>query len=71
MLTSEITNVDKLPNCAVLTSRQAAALLNISTTTLWTLGRDRIGPPRVKLTRGRYGYPLGEFRKWLAAREAA
>jgi predicted DNA-binding transcriptional regulator AlpA len=67
----EIDKIGRLPDCAVLNARQVGKLLGVSAMTLWTLGRDREGPPRVKLSRGRIGYPVGAFKQWLAQREAA
>jgi hypothetical protein len=51
MLASKITGIEELPNCAVLTSKQVAALLNISSMTLWELTHRGEGPPRIRLCR--------------------
>jgi len=57
---TEIEKIGRLPDCAVLTKKQTAALMGVSEKTLQNLGPD--GPPRVRLSAYRIGYPLGGFR---------
>lgn len=56
---------------SLLTRRQAAALLNVSTGTLARWAAERRGPPWIKLVEGDAGsvrYPLAELDDYLAQR---
>jgi predicted DNA-binding transcriptional regulator AlpA len=68
-MNGKITNIDELPDVAVLTEKQVAALTGLSRRTLVLMQRDGSGPPRVRLSKKRFGYPLGRFREWLKQRE--
>jgi len=53
----------------LLSVREAAALLSISTRTLWALSRPRGSIPTVHLG-GRRLYSREALREWIRAREA-
>jgi predicted DNA-binding transcriptional regulator AlpA len=67
-------NLDRihyLPDYAVLTKKQVEALTGLSAATLTHMARKGSGPPRVRLSTYRVGYPLGGFREWLKRHELA
>jgi hypothetical protein len=41
---------------------------NMSAATEWRLARDGKGPPRIKLSDRRWGYPEDLFNEWLKSR---
>jgi predicted DNA-binding transcriptional regulator AlpA len=57
-----------LPNDALLNETQVAASLGFSTDTLRRLEDP---PKRIQLSKRRFGWRLGEIRRWLKAKEAA
>jgi predicted DNA-binding transcriptional regulator AlpA len=67
-MTHDVEKLNSMPDCAVLSAKQVATLTGLSLRTLALLDRERSGPPRVQLSRCRFGYPLGAFREWLKQR---
>jgi predicted DNA-binding transcriptional regulator AlpA len=57
-----------LPDDALLNETQVAAFLGFSTDTLRRLEDP---PKRIQLSKRRFGWRLGEIRRWLKAKEAA
>jgi len=53
---------------AVLSRPQVARALTVSLDTLDRLHARGQGPPRVRISPRRWGYPVPEFRHWLKAR---
>jgi predicted DNA-binding transcriptional regulator AlpA len=64
----DISKVNSLPDVAVLTVKQAAALTGLSTRTLWIMVDRGDGPRRVLLTTKRHGYQLGPLKRWIEER---
>lgn len=62
--------LSSLPDFAVLTQPEAEAITSLSRDTLNRLHRERLGPPRVRLSERRFGYPAGGLREWLKARSS-
>ena len=62
---------ESLRRAQVLSRRQVAAVLGVSTTTLWRMVRRREFPAPIRLSRGRVGWRRVTVEQWLAAREAA
>lgn len=58
-----------LPDYAVLSKAQTCAVTNLSADTLDRLHRLGEGPPRVRLSSRRIGYPAGALRTWLKQRQ--
>lgn len=52
---------------AMLPVKQLSALLGVSALTLYRWREGGNGPPFVRLSPGRIGYPVGAYRKWVAA----
>jgi predicted DNA-binding transcriptional regulator AlpA len=53
----------------ILTPKEMRARAgNMSAPTEWRLARSGEGPPRIKLSPGRWGYPENLFNEWLASR---
>jgi predicted DNA-binding transcriptional regulator AlpA len=53
----------------VLTKVQTANALGCSTDTLDRLAARSEGPPRIRISERRIGYPLSGIRQWLADRQ--
>jgi predicted DNA-binding transcriptional regulator AlpA len=51
----------------ILTSKEMRARANMSAPTEWRLARAGMGPPRIKLSPKRWGYPEDLFNAWLQA----
>jgi hypothetical protein len=62
------TRLTSLPDFAVLTEAETAELSSLSADNLRRLAKKKLGPPRVRLSDRRYGYPVGKFRAWLDQR---
>ena len=62
------TRLTSLPDYAVLTEAETAELSSLSADSLKRLAKKKLGPPRVRLSDRRYGYPVGKFRAWLDQR---
>lgn len=54
----------------ILSRREAAKMLDMSTDTLDRLARRNEGPPRIKLSIRRCGYRAGDIREWQDRRLA-
>lgn len=52
----------------ILTPEEMRKRANMSPTTEWRLARDGEGPPRIRLSRQRWGYPEKLFNEWLESR---
>ncbi len=68
-MTNADQKIDKLPDCAVLTKTQVSVITGLSRDTLDRLHRQNQGPPRVRLSERRVGYPLSQIRAWLKQRQ--
>jgi predicted DNA-binding transcriptional regulator AlpA len=53
----------------VLTKVQTANVLGCSTDTLDRLAARSEGPPRIRISERRIGYPLSGIRQWLSDRQ--
>jgi predicted DNA-binding transcriptional regulator AlpA len=56
------------PSLRVVSPREAAAILSLSTVTLQRKRNDGSGPPFVRLGERRVGYRLTDLEAWLASR---
>ena len=66
---SDHSDFSDLPDRVVVTKVQACKITSLSEDTLDRLYKRGEGPPRVKLSVRRIGYPMGGIRKWLRAQE--
>jgi predicted DNA-binding transcriptional regulator AlpA len=57
-----------LPDCACITTKEFAALTGLSLRTVTQLEAEGEAPPRVRLSKRRYGYTVASVRQWLKAR---
>ena len=58
-----------LPDFALLTPERAAELLNVTVSTLTRWRRtEGVGPPFVRVSANRVGYPVAGVRRWVEAR---
>jgi predicted DNA-binding transcriptional regulator AlpA len=64
----DISKINSLPDVAVLSVSETAALIGLTTRTLWNLENRGEGPPRVQLTTHRHGYQLGPLKRWIEER---
>ena len=48
----------------ILTDADLCLLTGLSRTTLWRRRRRGEGPPRIRLSDGRFGVRLGDARRW-------
>lgn len=54
-----------MPDEALLSPRQVAALAGVSLITLSRWRSARSGPPFIRLSQSRSAYPAGSYRKWV------
>lgn len=55
----------------VLSRTQVARALGISTDALDALHQRKDGPPRIRVSPRRYGYPADGLREWMKSRTVA
>jgi predicted DNA-binding transcriptional regulator AlpA len=57
-----------LPDCAVLNSREFADLIGVAPRTVKELEYQGSAPPRVQLSKRRYGFTVASIREWIKQR---
>jgi len=62
--------IGNLPDQAILSKPQAAALTGLSEDTMLRLHQKGEGPPRVRLSERRVGYQVVAVKKWLEDRSS-
>ncbi len=60
-----------MTNTELLTEREAADLVRLSTRTLKRLAENGEGPARIRLTPGRIAYRRTDLVQWIETRTAA
>lgn len=66
--TIDFRQIGAWPDHAVMTQAQFCALASISEDTLRRLHKNGEGPPRVQLSKRRFGYMVGPSKDWLKQR---
>jgi len=60
--------IKSLPDCAVITAREFAALTGLAPRTVTALEAEGSAPPRVQLSKRRYGFTVASVRAWIKQR---
>ena len=66
-MTSE-EKLKSLPDCAILTFKEFAALTGLAPRTVKDLEYQGSAPPRVQLSKRRFGYTVASVREWIKQR---
>lgn len=63
---TQVLNIETLPKSALLSSKQLASVMGVSLITLSRWRSDGKGPPFVRLSATKVGYPIGGYLAWLS-----
>jgi predicted DNA-binding transcriptional regulator AlpA len=66
-MTSE-EKIKSLPDCAIINSKEFCALTGLAPRTLTALEHEGAAPPRVQLSKRRFGFTVASVREWIKQR---